>query len=305
MKEHFFPLLQALYGLDILSIEERKPGKIFLVSAKHGRFIIKRKEKLSRLPFEQTLLAHISSCGVPAQVLLETKDSSLHFDLDGCFYSLYSFVDGFAIVDRFAPENEKYLPLFTSAIARLHLALASFKPPEQKEHDLLKTLNEYALPKIYTIAAPALLPVIEKAAEFLKGAVPAMPRQYIHRDPHEGNILMNEQGLAGFIDFELSYHCVRLFDLCYFCTGFLQEGFEDAEKREQWLKLLPLLFRGYQAVIPLSALEKRAIPPVMAAIQIICAAHCAENNLPRGVRQNLDMLEFIGKRIPYGFEFPG
>lgn len=83
---------------------------------------------------------------------------------------------------------------------------------------------------------------------------------------------MQDGKVSGFVDFDLSQRSIRIFDPCYAATALLVEAFE--RRNEEWITKWPQTFHsiinGYDAVIPLTAEEKQALPHVVLSIQLIC-----------------------------------
>lgn len=103
-----------------------------------------------------------------------------------------------------------------------------------------------------------------------------LPKQIIHRDPNPGNIIMNDDNW-GFIDFELSEYNIRIYDPCYAATAILSESFEeDDEKLNKWVEVYKNIIYGYDDVAKLTEEEKRAVPYVIIAIQMITTAWFSE-----------------------------
>ena len=100
-----------------------------------------------------------------------------------------------------------------------------------------------------------------------------LPRQVIHRDPNPSNIICTEESV-GFIDFELSERCIRLYDPCYAATAILSETF--GQDQEAWLEIYRNIMLGYDSVAKLTEEERRIIPYVVLANQLLCTAWFAE-----------------------------
>ena len=98
---------------------------------------------------------------------------------------------------------------------------------------------------------------------------PSLPRQIIHRDPNPGNIVADGTAI-GFVDFDLSERNVRIFDVCYAATAVLSESFGRDDGK--WLEFLRDIIRGYDCIACLTEEERRAIPYVILANQLICVA---------------------------------
>lgn len=157
------------------------------------------------------------------------------------------------------------------AIGRLHQGLAKVEACVN-EADLMETVMTWALPKAAELLGEKGKGCGQLMAE-LEALYPRLPRQIIHRDPNPGNILSDGKEL-GFIDFDLSERNVRIFDICYAATAVLSESF--GKDNGKWPELLRDIIRGYDSVAGLSEEERRAIPYVILANQLICVAWFAE-----------------------------
>ena len=104
---------------------------------------------------------------------------------------------------------------------------------------------------------------------------PKLPRQIIHRDPNPGNIICAEDRW-GFIDFDLSERNARIYDPCYAATAVLSECF--GKDNENWLKIFRNIICGYDSVVHLTQEERRAIPYVLLANQLVCVAWFSEQD---------------------------
>jgi len=100
-----------------------------------------------------------------------------------------------------------------------------------------------------------------------------LPKQVIHRDPNPGNIIVAKDKW-GFIDFELSERNVRIFDPCYAATAILSESYVagDESKLSKWIQIYKNIMYGYDDVVKLTEEEKKAVPYVVLANQLIALA---------------------------------
>ncbi len=119
-----------------------------------------------------------------------------------------------------------------------------------------------------------------------------LPKQLIHRDPNPSNILFEDGGVSGFIDFDLSEVNVRLWDVCYCATGILAEAGNEAY--EKWLDILCGILHVYEIEGKLTQEEKQAVFYVICSIQMICIA-CFESHdeFKELEKTNREMLQFI------------
>jgi len=152
-------------------------------------------------------------------------------------------------------------------IGQLHLALNKIEDCV-READLLATVRDWALPN----AKQALGLTDAFCREYLDSFAalyPKLPRQIIHRDPNPGNIICN-QDQWGFIDFDLAERNARIYDPCYAATAVLSEGF--GKDNEPWLEVYRNIIFGYDSVVHLTNVERKAIPYMILANQFVCLA---------------------------------
>ena len=228
-------------------------------------FVLKYTANLGKLKNHMEVSRALEAAGLLAAVPVPDiqgedyiRDGELYFyltkRLPGAQLPAGAFYDGAA---EFAGQ----------ILGKLHQALEKMDACVS-DADLLATVRDWALPE----AQKAL----GLSDGFCKGyfetfaaLYPVLPRQIIHRDPNPGNIICaGEQW--GFIDFELAERNVRIYDLCYAATAVLSESFD--RDNEKWLAVYRDILRGYDRVAHLSREERRAIPHVMLANQMVCVA---------------------------------
>ena len=127
-----------------------------------------------------------------------------------------------------------------------------------------------------------------------------LPEQAIHRDPNPSNILFRDGRLAGFLDFDLSQHSIRLFDPCYAATAILIESIEttDATVLERWTDIYRALLDGYADVAHLTDAEREAAPYVVLSIQLICVGYFSGiEKFADLARSNVAMTEWLLERF--------
>ena len=159
--------------------------------------------------------------------------------------------------------------------------------------DLLETVENWALPKAQEILSiPQDFRTRYLAA--LRHLYPQLPRQIIHRDPNPGNIILDDEGKWGFIDFDLSERNVRIYDPCYAATAILSETFSDPTKRSNWFRVYRDIVTGYDSVAQLTEAERESIPWVILTNQLICVAWFAEQEkYPEMLETNKQMTRWL------------
>ena len=228
-------------------------------------FVLKYTANLGKLKNHIEVSKAIESIGLLSASPVATtegqeyiQDGELYFyvtkRLSGTQMASHSFGDGDA---RFVGE----------IIGQLHLALSKIEDCVS-EADLLATVRDWALPG----AKQALGLTDDFCKEYLgtfAALYPKLPRQIIHRDPNPGNIICADDQW-GFIDFELAEHNARIYDPCYAATAVLSENF--GKDNDLWLEIYRNIICGYDSVAHLTDEERKAIPYVILANQLVCVA---------------------------------
>ena len=158
-------------------------------------------------------------------------------------------------------------------LGQLHLALSRLEDCVS-EGDMLATVRDWALPK-----AKQILNLSEAfCGQYLQTfgqLYPKLPRQIIHRDPNPGNIICAEDRW-GLLDFELAERNARIYDPCYAATAVLSETF--CGDNDWWLEVFRDILNGYDSVVKLTEAERRAVPYVILANQLVCVAWFSERD---------------------------
>ena len=184
-------------------------------------------------------------------------------------------------------------------LARLHQALRTCDAVLCQEEDLLRTLRDWAIP-----AAKQAMDLdgafLNKYMERFSALCSTLPRQIIHRDPNPDNILLENGRVTGFVDFDLSRILPRIFDVAYAATGILCDSFTRLDRAQlpAFFEAAHALWQGYDRSARLTDEERRALPDMVIAIQLICvAAFSGSDKLAELARINQQMLRFLLENI--------
>ena len=248
--------------------------------------LMQRQAQLQRALFEHDLAAPV----VPAKDGREiVRDEETDF-------MLMERVQGAPFNALRAMENPQEAQAVGEGLARLHAVLRECDPLLCEEEDLLKTLREWAVP-----AAQKAMNLEEGwTHEYLNRfalVYPSLPCQIVHRDPNPDNILMDGNRVVGFLDFELSRILPRIFDVCYAATGVLVDTFSTIapQKRlDAFFAVAKELWQGYDRAAGFTPQERRALPDMVIAIQLICvAAFTGVEKFAQLAEENQKMLRMI------------
>ena len=236
-------------------------------------YVLKFTANLGKLKSHIVISKALEGVGLCAAVPVQTLEG-LDYIADGdLYYCMTKRLQGKQLkVGSMYEEDYADKARFVGEIlGQLSLALAKVDAVLE-EPNLYESVVNYALPKL-----KGKLDVPEEICkgyteEFAK-LYTVLPKQVIHRDPNPGNMILAD-GSWGFIDFEMSEKNVRIFDPCYAATAILSETFEagNAEKLQKWLVIYKNILCGYDAVVKLTAEEKKAIPYVVLSNQLLALA---------------------------------
>lgn len=240
-------------------------------------FVIKVGTNISGLKQHIKLSKSLLDSGFEAAVPIPTTDNDDYFIDNQLYFYLTNRVKG-----KCMKSNEIYQGNYESngrylgeIIGQLHLIL------EKQDRELI--CNE---PNIYETLKNWAIPEVKKHIRIeenfyndfqkeFKTLYEYLPKHIIHRDPNPSNIIIRDEKLAGFIDFELSERNIRIFDPCYAATSILSESFSESttDRLEKWIVIFKNIITGYDNVCNLTEEEKKAIPYVIYSIQMICVAY--------------------------------
>lgn len=196
---------------------------------------------------------------------------------DDRYFVLTHKVKGDVLVaqDHFGPQGLLYARQYGKAIGQLHKILEQHDEQlEVNDANLYQTVSSWAMVKTQKLMEqwgnPLPNDLFEEYGAFEK-LYPQLKRHVIHRDMHPGNIIVRDQAVVGFIDFDISERNARIFDLCYCATAILSGAKEEVQK-QMWFDLLQQLILGYDSVNPLSETEKQSMVYVIDSIQMIFIA---------------------------------
>lgn len=237
-----------------------------------GRFYLKTSQRMGELPRQAKLCRVLAERNLSARIIPAQDGSDVVHSGDSDFLLLERLegrtVDAMHMLR--CPQDARAIG---EGVARLHEALRACDPLLCREENLFETLRGWALPRVREAMrldggwADAYLARLE-------AVYPQLPVQIIHRDPNPDNILMDGGRVTGFVDFDLSRILPRIFDPCYAATGILCDTFTHANEQEKrmFFDAAHVIWRGYDAVSPLTDAEWRALPDMVLAIEFICVA---------------------------------
>lgn len=296
MEKHIIEQALAHWGLEGAAAQAvRYPntgnlsGNTFSVAE---GYVLKASRGLGSMQRQAALQKVLHAHGLAAQVVptLDGRDTARMEDWE-CL--LMERLPGEALRAEQLLREPAMGRMVGEGLARLHTALKECDPLLCSRECFADTLRGWALPKLREAEGDRW----QWAETWLEGFAALekeLPVQIIHRDPNPDNLLAAEGSITGFLDFELSCIAPRIFDLAYAATGVLSVAFGQAGDGEAFAELARAIWSGYDAASPLAPEERRALPDMVIAIQLICvAAFTGTDRFARLAATNRQMLELI------------
>ncbi len=272
-------------------------GKVHSIIGIDGqKYYFKEKKNLTEIDMEIDLYKVLSRYGIETSVPLVNKLDKYFVETKGKYYCLYKALPGKIYQEHFDDGALERGFLYGKAIALLHKGLKESGLDELfPEMKLKEQLEDWAIPTILKEIDnnDMFQSIVSELNLIFFPNVDLLAKQIIHRDTHPGNILLKENQIIGFLDFDISTKGIRLFDLCYCSTSILSSKFSEASKREMWPNILRELVRGYNSENNLSQLEIQSIFYVILSIQIIFTAYFYDLENKDIAKINLETLYWI------------
>lgn len=249
-------LVTATWHLDVVRCArlDTERDDSFHVVAAEGEFLFKLAhpdDEASVIDLQSAALAHAASSGLAVQGVIGTATVNERIG------RLLTWLQGSPL--DFTPEPAEAERL-GAALGSLNAALATFDHPAARralDWDALR------LPASRSLLAEFPSAEAEEAfARFDERVAPhlgELPRQVIHNDFHQGNILVDrddERFVVGIIDFGDVTHTARVVDVAV-ALSYLRHPLGVADES-------PFL-AGFERHVPLTELERRVLPDLVAA----------------------------------------
>jgi Ser/Thr protein kinase RdoA (MazF antagonist) len=280
-KEHMKELIEDNKILANWGISNEPVKKIYSSAWEiGGRYILKTGTNFSWLNSNLSLIKVLAAYDIPVASIIKTLDGADYISQDKSYYFLSNKINGEHINNIYGEDYKDLSLLIGQVIGKLHIGF-------QKCQDILPCRNNNFYDEITgwvlnTIREKDVTTIpqniLNECISELEAIYPKLPRQLIHRDIHLGNMLFENKVLTGYIDFDLSQIDVRIFDLCYMALGLLIDNINDDSKTIKWFEIVRIMIKGYCENIPLTLEEKKAIPIIMIAIEILFVAYFTKEN---------------------------
>ena len=193
--------------------------------------------------------------GLPVAPPLRTTAGDAHVTIDGKASMLQPRLPG----EHASNPTVKQVESLGRFMARMHRALDESGthepiqlPAYPRDLAWLRATAEPLLMRLPFNARRQLADAIDRVASLLdRGDVKALPRGLIHGDLFRDNVLFNERGLTGVLDFHHASHGFRIYDLAVAANDWCTEsgtGRLDADRTRAML-------RAYHRLSPLTEVE--------------------------------------------------
>jgi Ser/Thr protein kinase RdoA (MazF antagonist) len=244
------------------------------------KYVLKTGSNIDEVHRNLLIINALSSQNLPVATIIKTVDGLDYIIEDNTYFFISKKIDGEHLADIYNSKYSELAYLIGEVIGKLHIA---FRACQEKiscnDNDFYGEIIGW-VSQTYHDKNITLIPedILKECVSELKNIYPSLPRQLIHRDIHLGNMLFQNNLLTGYIDFDLSQINARIFDLCYMSLSFLIGNVDNQDKTIKWFEILNNIVNGYSAVISLSHNEKKAIPIMMVAIEMLFVAYFINNN---------------------------
>jgi len=207
------------------------------------------------LPFFLGLLDHLAAKGCPVPATIHDREGRTHRMIGDKAVALIEFLPGVSL----SLPTPAQAHAVGAAMAQMHLAASDFVPHRENgmgPSEWQRLASACSSQGLRTID-PSLAALVERHLPTLIAAWPCnLPRGVIHADLFPDNVLMLDDQVTGLIDFYFACSDTLAYDVavthaawCFDASG---KAFDPA--------LSQALLSGYEAVRPLMAAERAALP---------------------------------------------
>jgi len=294
--------LAQQWGLVDIQASEQKSGRVQCIRTGSGQeYYLKRHGHLDNLP-EYPVLQFLNQQGIRTELPIPTLQGQALARQGEHSFALYRALPGASMSDHYSDKREQQAYQLGRAIGQLHRGLAQYSIPDPSPFpntDILSNISHwdgYLRGQQFELNKLAI--ILKELSGVMPGLYPHLIKHLIHRDSHPSNILFDELGQPGFLDFELLRTAVRIFDPCYCSTSLLVDAGSDEAKRRVWPQLFRQIMAGYDAICPLKSAERQALRYVVFAIQIIFVGWWTQNGNYEQANLNARQLFWLYENCP-------
>jgi Ser/Thr protein kinase RdoA (MazF antagonist) len=259
------------------------------------KYILKTGDNFNWLENNISIINALSKENIPVASIINTMDGLDYIVDNNKYFFLCKKIDGEHITNIYVDDYKELGYVIGEVIGRLH---AAFRKCQQKmqcyDNNFYEEITGWVLQSFqHREAGKVPWTVLNECATLLNSIYSKLPRQLIHRDIHLGNMLFKNKLLTGYIDFDLSQINARIFDLCYMSLSLLVGVTADKAKTTKWFETLHSIVDGYNSMNPLTEIEKKAMPIMMIAIEMLFVAFFTSNNDEKNADEAETMLIWL------------
>jgi homoserine kinase type II len=229
----------------------------FFVTTTQGRYVLTLFERLpaDELPFYLDLMAHLARHGIPCPAPIADLSDKYLQHLNGKPAALVTRLPGRSLEQ----PGEAECTELGALLARMHLAGRSY--PAYLENPRGPKWWRFAAGEVRRFLDDSKLKLLDDELAFQsQHRFPDLPRGPVHADLFRDNALFEGGRIAGVIDFYFAGVDCLLFDVAVCANDWCLDGSFGLEK-----KRTQALLASYEAVRPLTALEREAWPIMLRA----------------------------------------
>ena len=294
----------SMVDVACIDVLPRATNPLWRVGAANGQtFVLKLLPEFPPgvSPVEEfRVLSHLQECGVPVAVPILTDDAAIHTTVGNRLYALLPFLPSEPGNHESGPDAAETAFTIGGAIGQMNRALAAC--PWQLHSfvdDPGRQILVEALSGLPEEATRPILPFTDR----LRDAIRDLPTQLTHGDCNDGNVLVRDRRVSGFIDFDHLPVGPRVRDLSYYLASRVRTHLAQPETASRdtraMLAVLDHYVAGYHLAHPLTRPELGAIVPLMLLVEVGGAHWCLNGWEPdlEGYRQSLRSIDWISAHI--------
>jgi homoserine kinase type II len=207
------------------------------------------------LPYFLSLLDHLSANGCPVPRTIHDRDGALYRRIGDKAVALIEFLPGVSV----SVPTPGQARAVGGELAHLHRAAADFPATRANGMGIAewRRLAEACGETGLTAIDPAFARLVAKELPRLAKAWPTdLPQGVIHADLFPDNVLVLGDTITGLIDFYFACNDITAYDLAVTHLAWCWDTVDGTFRED----LSRAMIEGYEAVRPLSAAERAALP---------------------------------------------
>ncbi len=214
-------------------------------------------ERLEVIELQQRAMEHLAAAGISGPVPIKALDGSITRRVDDHLFWVVSFLPGELLAAR-TRRSPGLLRSFGVFLATMTRAFAGFEHPAA--HRVLpwdvgqsgKVIAQH-LPEVDPDGRELVERALRAFETSVGPALPELPHSVIHNDANDHNVMVEDDGITGIIDFGDMLHSVTLNELAIGAT-YAALGQDDP-----W-ECLDQVASGYATTMPLGSDERALLP---------------------------------------------